>query len=95
MEIEDINEKEMFKQMKEEMLKNEHYVRLEIIITDDSNTPYCNTELHKCSQYMVMKLLSVLDSVKESYIKKDPILKLYSMIIGTKDCGSIETNKEE
>ena len=92
-----IDKFELQKQRKEEILEGEHFVRLEIIIPkvttfDKGVEPI--VELHTKSQNAVMMwcLYNLLDSLKETLIKKDPNIKLTEMIMGTKivDMGSAE-----
>lgn len=93
--IEDINEAELMKQMKEEMLNSGHYARIEIIVDEKSDMPYCNIQAEHCSNKTMMCLLAALDSTKDSLVKRYPLLSMYKILTNTKNCGCIDISKEE
>lgn len=92
-----IDEVELQKQRKEEMLKGEH-IRLEIVLDNGGSIPYIQTEIAGANMQTMMGLLISIDSVKEDLIKKYPMLAMYKIFFGSTNMKSIEiehTREEE
>lgn len=86
----EVNQVELMKQLKEEYLKSEGYVRLEIIIKQKEDVPYVNVEYNGCSSQDLMSLLSVMDTTKKSIIKRNPETSLYKLFCSSESMGDIE-----
>lgn len=92
-----IDKYELLKQKKEEILKSGEYVRLEIIIptttADEKRVdPLTQLEVKNTNTVTLWCLYNMLDSIKETLIKKDPAIKLADMVLGQEivDMGSVE-----
>lgn len=91
----EVNEQELIKQMKEDYLKSEGYVWLEIITKENEPIPYCSLDCNGGTPYEMMQLLAIMDEMKRVIFEKYPETKIYKEIVQGRAVGTIEKEREE
>lgn len=90
-----VDEQELVKQMKNEYLKGEGYIRLEIIAKENEEMPYCGLDCNGATPYEMMQLLVIMDEMKNIIFEKYPETKEYKNVVRGRAVGTIEMKREE
>lgn len=93
MEVDDVNKKELAKQMREEILKREH-VKIEILVGKDSTDPMC-LFINKGTSFREIGLAyNCLGEMKKTIEQKFPASVLYAKeFVELEERTEIDVNK--
>ena len=97
MEEMEIDEIELERQRKAELLSRKGIAKVEIIVTDNgSDIPFCNLMAHDVSLNEMAKLCICMDSIRERIYEDHPQVKLLEKLLGaTATKRTVEGTKEQ
>lgn len=90
--------KELQKQRRKELIESGEFARIEIVVGENDNMPYIQSEICKVTLPTIMGILISMDSLKKEIIKKFPLASAYSSLLEAGDIVEInldKTKKEE
>lgn len=93
----DIDKEELMKQLREQILKTDNYMKIEIIVGDmkQFNTPYVMIKNNHAPIDGMAVAYNVLDHVKETLKRVNPEIDIISKLFKAEDGGVIFQKKDK
>lgn len=92
-----IDEKELMLQLKEDIIKSQKYVRIEVVVgkCEEYSMPYATLETRQVSTNEVASAIASVRAMCDQLVKESPQLEECLKHITTKTSNSIAYNPEE
>ena len=85
-----IDEKELQKQIQEDIVKSGHYAEIRILLGENSNTPSTQVNIHKVSIQTIAKTITTLEAVVKVLKEDYPGADILSKFMGAETIGRTE-----